>query len=166
MTIADSITIRPATDTDRAAILAILEPIVRAGDTYALPGDWSGDAILAYWMAPTHRVLVAEAGGIVLGTCYIRANQLGGGVHVANAGYATHPEAAGRGIARALAERSFVVAREAGFTAMQFNFVVASNTRAIALWRSLGFEEVGRLPQAFRHPGLGLVDALVMHRRL
>ncbi|MCE4223932.1 GNAT family N-acetyltransferase [Methylobacterium sp. C25] len=158
--------VRPATPADRGAILSILEPIVRAGETYTLPSDWSGDAILDYWMAPAHRVLVAESGGRVLGTCYIRPNQLGGGAHVANAGYATHADATGRGVARAMAKRSFDVAREAGFTAMQFNFVVASNERAIALWRSFGFAEVGRLPEAFRHPRLGLVDALVMHRML
>lgn len=158
--------VRPATPADRGAILSILEPIVRAGETYALPSDWSGDAILDYWIASTHRVLVAESGGRVLGTCYIRPNQPGGGAHVANAGYATHADATGRGVARALAMRSFDVAREAGFTAMQFNFVVASNERAIALWRSFGFAEVGRLPRAFRHPRLGLVDALVMHRTL
>ncbi len=158
--------IRSAVPSDRDAILTILQPIIRSGETYALPSDWSGEQILGYWMAPAHRVLVAEVDGRVRGTCYLRPNQLGGGAHVANAGYATHPEAAGRGIARALAERSFAVAREAGFTAMQFNVVVASNTRAIALWRSLDFTEIGRVPEAFRHPGLGLVDALVMHRRL
>jgi ribosomal protein S18 acetylase RimI-like enzyme len=53
-----------------------------------------------------------------------------------------------------------------GFLAMQFNFVVASNTRAVALWESLGFSRIARLPEAFRHPSLGLVDALVMHRTL
>ncbi|WP_210301920.1 GNAT family N-acetyltransferase [Methylobacterium brachythecii] len=166
VTTADTITIRPASVADRSAILAILEPIVRAGDTYALPSDWSGDAILDYWMAPAHRVLVAEIGGRVLGTCYLRPNQFGGGAHVANAGYATHADAAGRGIARAMALHSFDVAREAGFTAMQFNFVVASNERAVSLWRSFGFAEVGQLPGAFRHPRLGFVDALVMHRML
>lgn len=161
-----AVLVRPAIPEDRDAIWAILEPILKAGDAYALPSEWSREEALGYWMAPAHRVLVADAGGVVLGTCYIRPNQLGGGGHVANAGYMTHSEAAGRGIARALALHSFAVAREAGFTAMQFNFVVASNTRAVALWRSLGFSEVGRLPDAFLHPSLGLVDALVMHRKL
>ena len=58
------------------------------------------------------------------------------------------------------------LARAQGFRAMQFNFVVASNTRAVALWKSFGFEVVGTLPQAFLHPALGYVDALVMFRRL
>jgi len=49
---------------------------------------------------------------------------------------------------------------------MQFNFVVSTNKRAVKLWSSLGFEIVGRLPRAFEHPELGLVDALVMYREL
>lgn len=158
--------IRAATADDRDALWAILEPILRAGDTYALPRDWSREEALAHWMAPAHRVFVAEIDGAVLGTCTLRPNQMGGGAHVANAAFATHPRATGRGIARALALHALDAARRAGFSAMQFNFVVASNARAVALWRALGFAEVGRLPRAFRHPSLGLVDALVMHREL
>ena len=53
-----------------------------------------------------------------------------------------------------------------GFSAMQFNFVIATNERAVRLWQDLGFAIVGRLPDAFRHPRLGLVDAYVMMRSL
>jgi hypothetical protein len=49
---------------------------------------------------------------------------------------------------------------------MQFNFVISTNERAVKLWLTFGFDVVGRLPQAFRHPSLGYVDALVMHRVL
>src|SRR5947209_1497204 len=49
--------------------------------------------------------------------------------------------------------------------AMQFNFVVSTNERAVRLWQSFGFEIVGRLPEAFEHPSLGWVDALVMFHR-
>ena len=83
-----------------------------------------------------------------------------------NCGYITAPAARGRGVARAMCEHSQRVARELGYTAMQFNFVVTSNEGAIALWQKLGFETVGRLPKAFRHPKLGLVDALVMFKSL
>jgi ribosomal protein S18 acetylase RimI-like enzyme len=96
----------------------------------------------------------------------MRANQQGGGSHVANCGYMTALEASGRGVARAMCAHSLEHARARGFRAMQFNFVVASNARAVALWQSLGFEIVGRLPEAFAHPQLGLVDALVMYRKL
>lgn len=158
--------IRPATPDDTAAIWAILEPVIRAGETYALDRDMSESEALAYWFAADKAVFVAEADGAILGTYYLRANQAGGGAHVANAGYMTAPAATGRGVARAMALHSFAEAKAHGFRAMQFNFVVSSNERAVKLWQSLGFVIVGRLPDAFDHPKLGLVDALVMRRPL
>jgi len=101
-----------------------------------------------------------------LGTYYLRANHGGGGAHVCNCGYMTAPAAAGRGIARQMCEHSLGHARERGFRAMQFNFVVANNVRAVRLWESLGFATVGRLPKAFDHPVEGMIDALVMYRQL
>jgi len=160
------VTIRPATSGDREAIWKILEPMIRRGDTYTLPREMSEADALAYWFAPEHEVFLAEEGDGVLGTYFLQANQKGGGAHVANCGYVTAAEAQGRGIARAMCEHSLVRAKERGFLAMQFNFVVSTNERAVKLWRSLGFEIVGRLPKAFRHPEAGLVDALVMYRRL
>jgi ribosomal protein S18 acetylase RimI-like enzyme len=144
----------------------VLEPIVRAGETYALPRDWSREAVLAYWYVPGHEVFVAEDDGAVVGTYFLCANHLEGGAHVANAGYATGQHAQGKGIARAMCEHSMDHARNRGFRAMQFNFVIASNVRAVALWQRMGFAIVGRLPGAFRHPTLGDVDAFVMYRSL
>ncbi|MBC7831300.1 MAG: GNAT family N-acetyltransferase [Hyphomicrobium sp.] len=158
--------IRAASAADRAAIWAILEPIIRDGETYALPRDMGEADAIAYWTGPGRQVFVAEADGVVVGTYFLRCNQLGGGDHVANAAYATDRAQRGRGIARKLAEHSLAEARDRGFSAMQFNFVVSTNATAIHLWQSLGFETVGRLPGAFRHPQLGCVDALVMSRKL
>jgi ribosomal protein S18 acetylase RimI-like enzyme len=156
--------IRPATAKDAPALWGILEPMIRAGETYALDRDLGRDAALAYWTAPANMVFVAETGNRICGTYYLRANQPGGGV--ANCGYVTAADAMGRGIGRAMALHSLAEAKMRGFAAMQFNFVVSSNAKAIALWQSLGFETVGRLPGAFRHPVRGPVDALVMFRAL
>ena len=158
--------IRNATRQDDDAIWAILEPVLRAGETYTLPRNISREDALAYWLAPAHAVFVAEEDGAVLGTYYLRANQGGGGAHVANCGYMTAQHATGRGIARSMCLDSLDRARERGFRAMQFNFVVSTNERAIRLWTSLGFTMVGPLPGAFLHPVLGYVDALVMYRSL
>ncbi|GJE18910.1 GNAT family N-acetyltransferase [Methylobacterium marchantiae] len=158
--------VRPAEPGDADAVWSILEPVIRAGETYVLPRDGTRDSMLAYWFAPGNQVFVAVDEGRVLGTSMLKANQQGGGAHVANAGFMTHPAAAGRGVARAMGRHALETAARQGFRAMQFNFVVASNTRAVALWKSLGFRELARLPEAFRHPTLGLVDALVMHRTL
>ncbi|HVP55837.1 MAG TPA: N-acetyltransferase [Candidatus Eisenbacteria bacterium] len=158
--------IRNAASSDAAAIWRVLEPILRAGETYTLPRDIEERDALAYWLGPEHEVYVAENQGEVLGTYYLRANQKGGGSHVANCGYVTAVWASGRGVARAMCAHSLERARARGFRAMQFNFVVSSNQRAVRLWQSLGFEIVGRLPSAFLHPTLGFVDAYVMYRDL
>jgi len=156
----------PSPHADGDPIWAILAPTIRAGETYTLPRDLSRQEALDYWFAPQHEVFVAEEGASILGTYFLQANQQGGGSHVANCGYVTAPWATGRGVARAMCAHSLDRARERGFKAMQFNFVVSANERAIALWQSFGFEIVGRLPGAFHHPAAGFVDALVMYRSL
>ena len=158
--------IRLATDRDHDAIWEILEPMLRAGETYPQPRDMSREQALAYWFSEEKETFVWEENGAVLGTYFLKANQLGGGAHVANCGYVTSQTAQGRGIARAMCLHSLERAKERGFRAMQFNFVVSSNTRAVKLWSDLGFETVGRLPLVFDHPRLGFVDALVMFRKV
>jgi ribosomal protein S18 acetylase RimI-like enzyme len=159
--------IRPALpQTDADSIWAILEPTIRAGETYTLPRGMACKEALDYWLAPQHEVFAAEQNDQIVGTYFLQANQQGGGSHVANCGYITAPWATGRGVARAMCAHSLDRARERGFTAMQFNFVVSTNTRAVGLWQSFGFEIVGRLPGAFQHPTEGFVDALVMYRSL
>ena len=158
--------IREALEKDADAIWAILEPIIRAGETYPLPRDMDRESALAYWFSPGHEVFVAEDSGAVVGTYFLKANQKGGGAHVANCGYMTAAHATGRGVARAMCAHSLEHARERGFRAMQFNFVVSTNQRAVRLWQTCGFEIIGRLPQVFEHPKLGFVDALVMYRQL
>jgi ribosomal protein S18 acetylase RimI-like enzyme len=164
-----TLTIRPATGADDDAIWAILEPTFRAGETYPIPRDIGRADALAYWQTPGHTVFVAQKNndaGQIVGTYYLRANNRGGGAHVANCGYMVAPAAMGRGVARAMCEHSLRQARQRGFRAMQFNFVIASNERAVRLWQACGFTIAGRLPAAFAHPRLGLVDALVMVRPL
>ncbi|MBY3108278.1 GNAT family N-acetyltransferase [Rhizobium laguerreae] len=158
--------IRPADKNDQGAIWRIIGPTIRAGETYALDRDLAEADALAYWMGPDRETFVAEEDGVILGTYYIKANQAGGGRHVCNCGYMTDAAASGRGVARLMHEHSLEHARSRGFRAMQFNFVVSSNERAVALWQSLGFDTVGRLPGVFLHPTEGYVDALVMFRTL
>jgi ribosomal protein S18 acetylase RimI-like enzyme len=159
--------IRPAISSDADGIWSVIGNAVRDGEVFALDRNMSEAAAVAHWMGSEKETFVAiDDGGSVLGTYYIQANQKGGGGHVANAGYATAQAASGRGIARAMCAHSLEQARTRGFTAMQFNFVVSTNVRAIKLWESMGFDVVGRLPGAFNHPHQGYVDALVMWQAL
>ena len=158
--------IRQATQADEDAIWAILEPMIRAGETYPLPLDMTRPEALAHWFQPAHEVFVADDEGRVVGTFYLRANSRAGGGHVANCGYVTAPWATGRGVARAMCNFSLERARQRGFRAMQFNLVIVTNEAAVHLWQSCGMEIVGRLPGGFHHPTKGYVDALIMYRTL
>lgn len=153
--------IAKATHADRPVIWSMLEPVIRTGTTYALARNLSEGDALAYWLGCNNEVYLAERDGQPVGTYYLRANHQGGGAHVANCGYVSRG-----GAARVMCGHSLDRARERGFKAMQFNFVVSSNTRALRIWQDFGFDVVGTLPRAFDHPELGLVDAFVMHREL
>ena len=158
--------IRLAQASDRHSIWSILEPIIRAGDTYTLPSDMSRDDALSFWFSEGHEVFVAEDDGAIVGTYFLRTNQRGAGSHVANCGYMTAPAATGSGVATAMCAHSLERARARGFRAMQFNFVVSTNERAVRLWQKHGFRIVGQLPNAFLHIRLGYTDAYVMYREL
>lgn len=157
--------IRPYAADDADALWAILEAVFSTGETYAYPTDISREEALAGWTTPPARAWVAERDGVVVGSSRIMPNQPGQGGHVANGSFVVAPDAGGRGTGRALGEHALRAAAQLGYRAMQFNLVVSTNERAIALWKALGFETVGRLPGAFRLHGED-VDALVMFRRL
>ena len=162
-----SMKIRPGTDADRDAIWNIFHEVAADGDTYALDPNISREDALAYWFARGTHTYVAEHPAIgIAGTYILRPNQSGGGAHVANAGFMVSASARGLGIGRAMAEHCLSEARRLGFRAMQFNCVISTNTAAIRLWEDLGFEIVGTLPSAFRHPDKGYVDVHVMYRSL
>jgi GNAT superfamily N-acetyltransferase len=159
--------IRPASRArDADTVWSILRPAIAAGETFCVDPEGDREAGLAYFWPTGARVWIAWDGDAALGCSYLRPNQGGGGGHVCNAGYCTVPEAQGKGVARALLDHSLDAARAEGYRAMQFNFVVATNTRAIDTWARAGFDVVGRLPGAFRHPVEGYVDALVMMKDL
>jgi len=181
--------IRPAIEADREAIWNIFHEVVAAGDTYALDPNISREDAMAYWFAPGTHTYVEEIEGefvgegdsfpvtptpsstvkpnpVIAGTYILRPNQSGGGSHVANAGFMVSATARGRGVGRAMAEHCLSEARQFGFRAMQFNYVISTNTAAIHLWQDLGFAIVGTLAKAFRHPEKGYVDVYVMYRAL
>ncbi len=152
--------------TDWPDLWAILKPVFRAGETYAIDPRITEDAARDYWCADTKQTFVAHDAGTILGTYFLTANFAGNADHVCNCGYVTSAAAQGRGVARAMLEHSLEAARVSGFAAMQYNCVVSTNTRAVALWRAYGFAIVGTLPRAFRHPRDGCVDAYIMFKDL
>lgn len=159
-------TIRLAREDDFEALWPMLREVIRAGDTYAIDPGLSRDRVFSLWMEAPRATYVVEADGELLGTYYIKTNQQGGGAHVCNCGYIVAAEAQGQGLAARMCVHSQDEARKLGYKAMQFNFIVETNLGALHLWQKLGFETVGRLPGAFDHPDVGLVDAFVMYKWL
>lgn len=142
------------------------QAIIQAQDSYAYDPQLTMEQAAALWCALPQETWLAEEDGMLLGSYYIKPNAAGPGKHVCNCGYMVAPAARGRGVAAALCQHSQQRGRALGFLAMQFNAVVASNSVAVALWKKLGFVEVGRVPGAYRHRSLGLVDCLIMHKWL
>jgi ribosomal protein S18 acetylase RimI-like enzyme len=160
------LTIRPAIDSDCDAIWNIFREVIAVGDTYPLDANISREDALAYWIQREAHVFVAEVVGKILGSYTLHANQSGGGGHVANAGFIVARDAREQGIGRAMGEHCLKEARQLGFRAMQFNFVVSSNESAVKLWQDLGMKIVGTLPDGFQHPTRGYVDVYVMYQEL
>ena len=159
--------IRAFERSDWPVVWAILEPVFRAGDTYSFATDISEKEAFNAWVeTPTATFVAEDESGQILGTYYIKPNQSGQGAHVCNCGYVVAEAARGKGIASAMCEHAQKEAVSRGFRAMQYNLVVSTNTAAVRLWKKHGFVIVGTLPEAFRHPTQGFVDAYVMYKKL
>jgi ribosomal protein S18 acetylase RimI-like enzyme len=158
--------IREITPEEFPLVWPIFQEVIGSGDTFALDPSTTFEAARRYWVTSPARAFAAFENGEVVGSSMVRPFQPGHGDHVANAGYMVASAHRRKGIARQLCMHSLEIARAAGFSAMVFGFVVASNEGAVRLWRECGFDVVGRVPKAFRHSKLGMVDTLVMHRFL
>jgi ribosomal protein S18 acetylase RimI-like enzyme len=160
------IQIRKASSTDHNAIWEIIKQVISAGDTYVFRPDSSREKMLAYWCNPDRHTYVATDNGKVVGTFFIKDNQPDFGSHVANAGYMVSPASSGSGIGKLMGDFSIEEARGLGYKAMQFNIVIKSNERAVKLWKKLGFDIIGEIPDAFDHPARGMINAYIMYRKL
>lgn len=158
--------IRPATKSDVDQLWEIFREVISAGDTYAYDGSTTKDDFEKLWFGKNSQSYVAETDNQILGTYFIKPNQPGRGSHIANGGYMVRASAQGQGIGKKLGIHSIEEAKKVGYTAMQFNFVVSTNLSAVRLWKEIGFEIIGTIPEAFNHDQKGLVDALVMYRTL
>lgn len=158
--------IRKALSGDFVHLWPFMQRIFIGGDTYAMPPETTFEEAERYWMAEGVTTYVKEVEGRLVGTYILRENQPGLGNHVANASFMVDAEYNGRGLGRELARHCLAEAKARGFRAMQFNLVVSTNHRAVALWESVGFRIIATLPKAFRHRTLGAVDAYVMHQFL
>jgi ribosomal protein S18 acetylase RimI-like enzyme len=157
---------RLAKPTDHKSLWGIIRPIIRKGGTYVFSPDISEEEMMDYWMGTDKSTYVAEMEGKIVGTFYLKPNQPGLGNHVCNAGFMVDVRESGKGIGKQMGLFALAEAKKAGYLAMQFNFVVSTNQPAIKLWQSLGFDIIGEIPKAYRHPEKGLVGVYVMYKKL
>lgn len=158
--------IRPAAEADFERIWEIFHAVVQPGDSYVFSPDATREDARVYWFSPDFKTFVVTVEGVVAGMYKLRPNETGLGSHVSNASFMVDPAYRGLGLGEQMGRHCLAEAQRVGYRAMQFNFVVSTNTPAVKLWQKLGFEVVGVLPQAFRHAALGLVDVYVMYRLL
>lgn len=158
--------IRKAADADKQAVWKIIKEVIAGGDTYVFEPETPETEMLDYWFSPEKHNYVAVIEGEIVGAFWLKPNQPGLGSHVGNAAYIVSSAAKGKGVGRRMAEYSLDEARRLGFESMQFNFVVKSNEVAVKLWRSVGFEVIGEIPDAFRHQTNGMTNAYIMYRKL
>jgi L-amino acid N-acyltransferase YncA len=162
--------IRPYADSDWTELYPIIREVIEAGETYAYDPTWSEQETRDVWVVDSpaprpSRTIVAEEGGVILGSAHLEPNRPARGSHVGTASFMVGSAARGKGVGRALGERVLELARQDGYASMQFNAVVESNEAAVHLWQSLGFRIIGTVPEAFEHPRLGLVGLHVMYQK-
>ena len=161
------INIRPVTNKDWPAVWLVIEKVFRAGETYPFPPDISELEAQRLWIDfPEATYVALDENDQMLGTYYIKSNQMGLGSHVCNCGYIVAEQASGKGVGSAMCEHSQKIALDRGFMAMQYNLVVSTNKAAVHLWKKQGFDVIGALPKAFNHQRFGYVDAFVMYKLL
>jgi ribosomal protein S18 acetylase RimI-like enzyme len=159
-------TIRLATSTDHEAVWHIISNVISTGDTYVFAPDSSKEKMLNYWFSVDKKTYIAEENREILGTFYLKENQMDLGSHIVNAGYMVSENARGKGIGKAMAEFSIMEAKRLGFRGMQFNLVVKTNEKAVKLWLKMGFYIIGEIPEAYKHYSLGYVNAYIMYQKL
>lgn len=159
-------TIRNAHQDDQEAVWQIIHEVIATGNTYVFAPDSSKEKMLSYWFSDDKNTYVAEEDGKILGTFYLKTNQMDLGSHIVNAGYMVSSEARGKGLGQAMAEFSMEEARRLGYRGMQFNLVVKTNENAVKLWLKLGFEIIGEIPEAYKHSQFGYVNAYIMYQKL
>jgi ribosomal protein S18 acetylase RimI-like enzyme len=158
--------IRKMTESDFETFWPVFHEIAQAQETYAFDPKISYEAALDLWLHTPSATYVATEDGVISGSYYLKKNAAGPGSHICNCGYMVNPVARGKGVAKTLCIHSQKIAAELGFLAMQFNSVVSTNTVAVNLWKKMGYQIIGTIPQAYRHKQQGLVDAFVMYKKL
>nr|WP_302600207.1 GNAT family N-acetyltransferase [uncultured Cellulosilyticum sp.] len=151
---------------DVEVFCSIWNEVVESGDYYMGEEALSYDEMKDMCQKQTRVCCVVNEQGIVGGFYILHPNQIGRGAHIANATYAVDKKFRGCGLGRILVKDSISKAKAYGFKGFQFNAVVATNKFAIKLYRKLGFNIIGVVPEAFKLKSGELTDLYIMFMNL
>lgn len=159
---------------EQDAVRSLLNTAIIEGESYPQAQPLSEPEFAAYWLSRDAFVVRAITDnktqqllpGTVLGAFYLKPNFPGRCSHICNAGFIVQPRVRGQGIGRLMGVAMLQIAAALGYTAVMFNLVFETNSTSLKLWQSLGFEIIGRIPQAVKLSQGRVVDALMMYRAL
>jgi len=159
------IEIRSHREEDIPEMARIWNEVVDEG--IAFPQEDALDHLSAHRLfAEQLAVGIAEDDGLILGLYILHPNNIGRCGHIANASYAVRKSIRGCGVGRRLVEDSLRQAARLGFRILQYNAVVASNVRARSLYESMGFTQLGTIPEGFLLPDGTYADICPYFRSL
>ncbi|GGL63400.1 GNAT family N-acetyltransferase [Wenxinia marina] len=134
--------------------------LLTRGEAEAWPVEATRERLAAGWM------FGARDGGALTGVIGGRRLTPGRRAHRMEVGpMLVMPEAQGTGTAAALVDALTAEARAVDVLQLELE-VASDNSRAIAFYRKVGFEETGRIVRSVRTESGGFLDDLSMMRRL
>ena len=136
---------------DTAATIRIWNQVVEDGVAFPQEDFLDEESGDAFFREQSFTGIAVDAdSGAVVGLYILHPNNIGRCGHICNASYAVERSQRGRGVGEALVRHCLEKGRELGFSILQFNAVVASNTYALRLYKKLGFVQLGVIPRGFR----------------
>ena len=147
--------------------LAIWNEVVRDGNAFPQEEELSLKTGDAFFSSQTFTGLArSQETGRIAGLYILHPNNVGRCGHICNASYAVAKEWRGHHLGGMLVSHSLQQGKRCGFRILQFNAVVRSNEKALALYRKQGFVQLGVIPGGFRRNDGSYEDIIPHYRSL
>ena len=158
-----SIVIREYQTEDVTAAITIWNQVVEDGVAFPQEENLTEETGDAFFKEQTYTgIAVNTDNNEIVGLYILHPNNVGRCGHICNASYAVKSTVRGQGVGKAIVTDCLEKAKEIGFRVLQFNAVVKSNTTALALYKKLGFTQLGTIPGGFLNKD-GVYEDIIVH---